>query len=298
MNINYELYKVFYYVATYLSFSKAADKLFISQSAVSQSIKSLEDKLDTSLFIRNTKQVTLTKEGELLYKHIKPAFNLIKNGEKNIQEINSFKKGEIHIGANDTICKYFLLPYLKKFHELYPQIHIQITNRTSAKCVELLKEGAVDLIITNLPNNQITDVMKINEIFSFNDIFIGGVEYNNLNNQELPLTILSKHPLLMLEKNTTTRKFFDELMSKFKIELKPEVELGSVDLLIEMARIGLGISFVPAYCLDNDKSDIFKLNIKEELPNRRLGVVTNKNIPFSIASKKFMELIIQEKEGK
>ncbi|AGB42453.1 transcriptional regulator [Halobacteroides halobius DSM 5150] len=290
MNINYELYKVFYYVAKHLSFSKAGKELYISQSAVSQSIKSLEKELATPLFIRSTKRVSLTKEGKMLYKHIKPAFNLIKNGEKNIQEINSFKKGEIHIGANDTICKYFLLPYLKKFHELYPQIHIQITNRTSAKCVELLKEGAVDLIITNLPNYQITNFMNIKQIFSFKDVFISGHNYNELKNERINVNTLTNYSLLMLEENTTTRKFFDSLMNDLAIDITPEVELGSVDLLIEMAKIGLGISFVPDYCI-GEVNNIFRLNIEEELPERNLGLVTNEKLPSSIASKKFIELM-------
>ena len=291
MNINYELYKVFYYVASCLSFSEAANKLYISQSAVSQSIKSLEKELNTTLFIRSTKQVTLTKEGEMLFQHIKPAFNLIKTGEQNIADINSFKKGEIHIGANDTICKYFLLPYLKKFHQLYPQIHIQITNRTSAKCVELLKAGEVDLIITNLPNEEISDFMKVTQVFSFDDVFIAGNKYNNLNQETISLKQLKEYPLLMLEENTTTRTFFDKLIADLNIELTPEVELGSVDLLIEMAKIGLGISFVPNYCLNN-KKDLFTIELKEKLTARKLGLVTNEKIPFSTASQKFIELLL------
>ncbi|WP_027339627.1 LysR family transcriptional regulator [Halonatronum saccharophilum] len=293
MNINYELYKTFYYVAQNLSFSQAAKDLFISQSAVSQSIKSLEKELNTSLFIRNTKKVSLTKEGQLLFKHIEPAFNLIKSGERSIQEINSFENGEIHIGANDTISKDFLLPYLQKFHQLYPQIHIQITNRTSNTCVELLKQGRVDLIITNLPNQNITDFMVVEDIFEFKDVFIGGNKFNELKNKEIRIKDLAGYPVLMLEKKTTTRRFFDNLTKKFGVEIVPEVELGSIDLLIEMARIGLGISFVPDYCLKESYKNIFKIDIKKELPKRKLAVVTNKNIPLSIASNKFIKLLTQ-----
>ena len=292
MNINYELYKVFYHVADCLSFSQAAKRLYISQSAVSQSIKSLEEGLETKLFIRSTKNVKLTKEGEMLFQHIKPAFNLIKNGEQNIQEINSFQRGEIHIGANDTISKYFLLPYLKEFHELYPQIHIQITNRTSAKCVELLKEGAVDLIITNLPNQQITDFMEVTTIFGFQDVFITGEKYKELTHDMVKLSQLSNYPILMLEEQTTTRVFFNQLIEEFAVELNPEVELGSVDLLIEMAKIGLGISFVPHYCLRDKKENLYQINLQEDLQQRNLGLVTNEKIPFSTASKKFIELLV------
>jgi len=293
MDINLELYKVFYFVATSSNFSEAAKKLFISQSAVSQSIKTLESKLGTTLFFRNTKKVSLSKEGELLFKHIEPAFNLIKTAERNISDVNTFTRGEIHIGASDTICKYYLLPYFKQFHKLYPHIHIEVTNRTSTKCVDLLKQSKVDLIITNLPNEDISSYMEIRTVSSFKDVFVASSNFINLKEKEISIKELENHPLLMLEKNTTTRVFFDNFIKNFNFNIKPDVELGSIDLLIELARISLGISFVPDYCFNdtNNLKDLFILNIKEQLPIRKLAVVTNKNIPLSVASKKFIELM-------
>ena len=128
MDINYELYKVFYYVATTLSFSEASKKLFISQSAVSQSVKALEKKLDQPLFIRSTKKVQLTPEGEILLRHVEPAMNLIKRGEAQIAD-SIAGGGQIRIGASDTICRYFLVPYLKRFHREFPNVHIKVTNQ-------------------------------------------------------------------------------------------------------------------------------------------------------------------------
>src|SRR5699024_9173938 len=137
MDINYELYKVFYYVASTLSFSEASKQLFISQSAVSQSIKTLERKLDQVLFIRSTKRVQLTPEGEILLRHVEPAMNLIQRGEAQLMESAS-TGGQIRIGASDTICRYFLVPYIKRFHEAFPGAHIKVTNATSIQSVELL----------------------------------------------------------------------------------------------------------------------------------------------------------------
>ncbi len=136
------------------------------------------------------------------------------------------------------------------------------------------------MIITNLPNQNITDFMEIEEIFEFRDIFIGGEKFNELKGKEIRVRDLSEYPILMLEKKTTTRRFFDDLTKDLGVEIVPEVELGSIDLLIEMARIGLGISFVPDYCLKSSYKDIFKLDIREELPKRRLAVVTNKIFPY------------------
>lgn len=132
MDINYELYKVFYYVASTLSFSEASKQLFISQSAVSQSIKALEKKLDQTLFIRSTKKVRLTTEGEILLRHIEPAISLIKRGESQLLDVG-VRGGQLHIGASDTICRYFLVPYLERFHREFPGAHIKVTNATSIR---------------------------------------------------------------------------------------------------------------------------------------------------------------------
>lgn len=292
MTLNYELYKVFYQVALNLSFSQAAKNLFISQSAVSQNIKSLEKELQTELFIRSTKSVQLTEAGKILFEHIEPAFNLIENGEKSIKEINALERGEIHIGANDTISKDYLLPYLNEFHQLYPEIQIQITNRTSSTCIDLLQQNKVDLIISNLPNSKITEQMEYQEIFIFNDIFIAGRDFKELREIKIELKELKKYPLLMLEAKTTTRKFLEKTLTELGIEIEAAIELGSVDLLIEMTKIGLGIAFVPEYCLNLKNQSLFKVKTKEKLPARKLAVVKNKNIPLSKAAEKFLELLL------
>ena len=141
MDINYELYKVFYHVASSLSFSEASKQLFISQSAVSQSIKVLEKKLGITLFIRSTKRVQLTPEGEILFRYVEPAVNLIQRGEAQIMESSALGGGQIRIGASDTICRYFLVPYLNRFHREHAGVHIKVTNQTSTRCVDLLESG-------------------------------------------------------------------------------------------------------------------------------------------------------------
>lgn len=293
MDINFELYKVFYHVASTLSFSDAAAKLFISQSAVSQSIKTLEEKLSIQLFFRNTKQVNLTKDGEILFKHIEQAYNLIKNGERTIDEIHSLEQGDIRIGASDTICKYYLLPYFKEFHKLYPKIKILVTNGTSPKCVELLKQGSVDFIVSNLPNNYLNSSMAVKEIKPIQDVFVSGMQYKELKNSIVSLKELEKYPFLMLEDKTTTREFFDFILLKNKINITPEIELGSIDLLVEMSKIGLGLTFVWKNCIEDQlkKNEVFIVNVKEKIPERALGIVTHKQVPLSVGAVRFIELL-------
>lgn len=287
MDINYELYKVFYYVATTLSFSEASKQLFISQSAVSQSIKALEKKLDQSLFIRSTKRVQLTPEGEILLRHVEPAMNLIKRGEAQIIDAAS-TGGQIRIGASDTICRYFLVPYLKRFHQEFPNIHIKVMNQTSLRCVDLLETGQVDLIVTNYPNTNLGNVASIKKISNFKDVFIANQEFAELKDRKLSYRELLDYPILMLERKSTTSEFLHNLFQQQQLDLVPEIELSSNDLLIDLAKIGLGIALIPDYCVPQD-GDLFIVQTENELPQRQLIIAHNEQVPTSKATLEFLK---------
>lgn len=296
MDINYELYKVFYHVASTLSFSEASKQLFISQSAVSQSIKVLEKKLDQTLFIRSTKRVQLTPEGEILLKHIEPAMNLIKKGENQLLEANTLNGGQLRIGASDTICRYFLVPFLQEFHNQYPNIHIKVTNRTSIECARLLENGLVDFIITNYPNSGLSNTQNVQVIQDFSDVFVANEEHFPLRGKCLSLKELQTYPILMLDKKSTTSEFLHNLFQKQQLDLVPEIELSSNDLLIDLAKIGLGIAFVPDFCIPKKGSTLFSLELEESLPKRQLVIVHNETLPVSQAAKQFMELLSRQED--
>ncbi|WP_230398980.1 LysR family transcriptional regulator [Novisyntrophococcus fermenticellae] len=288
MDVNYELYKVFYYVAVSLSFSEASKQLFISQSAVSQSIKVLEKKLGISLFIRSTKKVQLTPEGETLLRHIEPAVNLIQRGEAQIMESSTLGGGQLRIGASDTICRYYLVSYLQKFHKSYPNVHIKVTNQTSTRCVDLLESGQVDLIVTNFPNSRLPSRMTTIPIYEFQDVFIANRDYfSQLTGRKIHLKELLEHPILMLDRKSTTSEFLHNLFQQHQLDLVPEIELGSNDLLIDLANIGLGIAFVPDYCIKNSQN-LFQVQIAEDLPTRQLVIAHNAHLPIPQAAKEFL----------
>lgn len=287
MDINYELYKVFYNVASTLSFSEASKQLFISQSAVSQSIKTLERKLDQTLFIRSTKRVQLTPEGEILLRHIEPAMHLIQRGEAQLLDAAS-TGGQIRIGASDTICRYFLVPFLEKFHKACPSAHIKVNNQTSIKCMELLESGQVDLVVVNYPNNYLSNVSSIKKIKTFRDVFIANQSFAELKGRKLSFKQLSQQPILMLDKHSTTSEFLHRLFQQNQLDLVPEIELTSNDLLIDLARIGLGIAFIPDYCISKDPEDLFIVETKEELPTREIVIAYNEQIPLSKAAQEFL----------
>lgn len=287
MDVNYELYKVFYYVASTLSFSEAASQLFISQSAVSQSIKTLEKKLNQTLFIRSTKKVQLTPEGEILLRHIEPAVHLISRGETQLMD-TSAGGGQLRIGASDTICRYFLVPYLEKFHKAFPGAHIKVTNATPIKCVELLESGQVDLIVVNCPNAYLGNLSSVKIIKSFHDVFIANQSFKELKGKKLSYGQLLEHPILMLDKKSTTSEFLHSQFQQHQLDLVPEIELSSNDLLIDLARIGLGLAFIPDYCIDNSDDDLFTIDLKEKLPARELALAYNKHLPISGALEEFL----------
>lgn len=295
MDINYELYKVFYHVASSLSFSDASRKLFISQSAVSQSIKTLEKKLEQPLFIRSTKKVQLTPPGELLLKHIEPAIHLIERGEHQLMDSGILGLGQLHIGASDTICRYFLVPYLKQFHEKFPHVPIKVTNATSLSCVDLLAQGKVDLIVTNYPNSRMNNdyIQKI--VASFTDVFIANPACFPLE-QEISFAELNQYPILMLDRKSTTSEFLHNLFLQHQLELIPEMELSSNDLLIDLAKIGIGIAFIPDYCLSEDTPELCILRTKEKMPERRMAAAINPGLPVSPSANEFLKLLPERGE--
>lgn len=291
MDINYELYKVFYHVAATLSFSEASKQLFISQSAVSQSIKVLEKKLNQTLFIRSTKKVQLTPEGEILLKHVEPAINLIQKGENQLLEANTLNGGQLRIGASDTICRYYLIPYLNRFHKAYPNVHIKVTNLTSIECAHLLENGQVDFIITNYPNSGLSNSQNVRVINEFHDVFVANQEYFPLKGETVSLQKLQTYPILMLDRKSTTSEFLHHMFQREQLDLVPEIELSSNDLLIDLARIGLGIAFVPDFCIPENDKDLFIVKLTEKMPARQMIVAYNESLPVSQASKQFMDMM-------
>ncbi len=290
-DINFELYKIFYHTASAGNFSDAARKLFITQSAVSQSIKSLEEKIGSQLFIRKSRSINLTAEGEILFKHIRQAYNFIKAAESKIGEMQNLNSGEIRIGASDTVCKYHLIPYLKKYNHKYPNIKISVINRTSQNITTLLKSGIIDLGIVTMPVED--KAIKAVEFTSVEDILVASSKYTDLKDRIIGLEQLLEYPLLMLEKNSATRRNFDRYLEEKALKISPEIELESVDLLVEFAKIGLGIAHVlrESAATSIHSNELFEINTKENFPKRILGIITTKDVPLSMASKEFIRLI-------
>ena len=291
MDINFELYKIFYHAAKNASFSEAARELFISQSAVSQAIGNLEGKIGSRLFVRKSRSIALTNEGEILLKHVEQAYNFIKTAEKKILEIQNLELGEIKIGVGDTNCRFFLVPYLNEFFKKHPNIKFKVVNRTSPQIIEILKNSQIDFGLVTLP---VFDEAVITSDFKeVNDIFVASDKFRELKHMEISLTQLSKYPLMLLQQDSSTRRNLDITCKKLNFELVPEIELESVELLVEFARIGLGI----AHVLEESarqlifSGELFMVKTKEILSGRKLGFAFMKDMPLSQASMEFIKYI-------
>ena len=294
MDINLELYKYFCEVAKHGSFTRAADKLYVSQSAVSQAIMQLEERLGCRLFDRNTRGVQLTTEGEVLYAYADNALSLIKNAQDKIVNMKSLRDGEIKIGASDTVCSLFLLPFLRQFNSMYPEIHISVVNRTSRELVKILRSGSVDIAFVNLPVDDET-MLEITPVMQINDCFVAGEKYAYLANSVMRLRDLRGFPILMLEQNSTSRKQMDLFLSGFDIEIKPAIELESLALLAEFAKIGLGIAATIKEDVQGmlDRRELHELRFLETLTKRHIGLVQLKNVSLSFACEAFKRSILE-----
>lgn len=289
-----DLYKIFWQVSKSKSFSRAAKELYMTQPAISQSIIQLETELDTRLFNRTTKGVSLTAEGKALYDYVNSAMRLINSGEEKILEFKNLSVGELKIGVGDTISRYFLLPYLEMFHIKYPNIMFKIINGTTLELCSILKSGEIDIAICNFPLED--ESIDKKPLFKIHDIFVCGKKYKEKIKEKLDFEEIAKHPLILLERKSNSRKYVENYLISQGISISPEFELGSHELLLEFAKINLGIASVTKEFAKEylDNGSVFEIETIENIPPRSIGLCSLKNVPLSLAANKFLELIIEE----
>ncbi|QTD40074.1 LysR family transcriptional regulator [Sporosarcina sp. Te-1] len=286
-----DLYRIFSIVGKNQSFSKAARVLFMSQPAVSQAIMQLENELSTRLFNRTPKGVTPTTEGTLLLEYVNSAINLIEIGEEKMAEFKNLTIGELRVGVGDTISKYFLLPKLEAFRNRYPSLKLKIVNGTTDELISFLKSGEVDIGICNLPIHDAS--LHVTPCLDIHDTFVYGEKYQKLLARPIDFHELAKLPLIFLEPSSNSRKYVEEFLLAKGVKIEPEFELGSHDLVVEFARINMGIACVTKEFTEDylERGILREVQLSEQIPHRSIGVCSLKSVPLSPASTKFVELI-------
>lgn len=295
MNINLEYYKIFYYVAKLGGITLAADELCISQPAVSQAIKQLENNLGSSLFLRTSKGVRLTPEGEVLYSYIKRGYELILLGESKFRDMKDFNNGEIRIGASDMTLHYYLLPYLEEFHQKYPKIKVTVTNAPTPETINFLHDSRIDFGVVSSPIS-IKEDLNITKVHEIQDVFVAGTKFYDLKNRVLTYEQLEELPIICLEHNTSTRRYVDDYLRKNNVTLKPEFELATSDIIVQFALRNLGIGcvmseFAKPYI---ESGELFELFFDRKIPKRHICIITSEKNPISNAAQKLLDMMIGE----
>ena len=289
---NLEYYKVFYYVAKTGSLTLAAGELLISQPAVSQSLKQLETALRTKLFVRASRGIRLTAEGELLYSYVAKGCEQIALGEQRLKQMLNLELGEIHIGASDMTLQFYLLPYLELFHERYPAIKVNVSNAPTPETLANLRENKIDLGVVSTPFDDREDLCAV-QVREIEDVFVAGRKFIRYKNRMLDLQELEKMPIIYLDGATSTRNYMDAFLVQNGVHIQPEFQLATSDMIVQFALRNLGVGcvmrdFAKGYLEDGR---LFELRFNLIIPKRHFSVVTNPRNPLSAAARNLLQLM-------
>ena len=292
MAVRLELYRVFLEVAKQGNISAAAQNLFISQSAVSQSVKQLEEQLQVRLFSRSTRGVSLTSEGKLLLEYVSHALGLLQSGEEKIAASRQLLTGELIIGASDTVTKTYLLSRLEAFHKDYPDIRIRILNGTTSMVLDYLHAGQVDIAFASEAPDE--TVYSVRHCVDTHTIFVAAPDYLEFD-KVYTMEEIAALPLILLERKASSRVYVERYFQDHGVQIHPEIELGSHNLLISLARLGLGVACVTEeFSLSGlSRGVIVPLKTDFEIPPRAVTMCTLQGVTPTSAANRFMDFITE-----
>lgn len=290
--VNLDLYRVFYTVAKCGSLTRAAEELYISQPAVSRSIKQLETQLGVSLFTRTHRGMQLSAQGgQLIFEAVENALHLLGEAENRIAEQNACATGSIRIGASDTIFEYFLADKIVEFHEKCPAVKIDLQADVTPLTIEKLKADKIDVAFVNLPIPSDPDLQLYGNCMRLNDIFVTSAKFVELTNGVQALSTLKKYPLVLMDKNTVARRSLDNFFNSLGLDMQPSIEVGSWDLMKRLVASGMGVGVIPreyATKLLQDNT-LFEIQTDTALPARSVGMLLPKNAPIPYALHCFVD---------
>ena len=290
MAVKLELYRVFKEVAETGNISAAAKNLYISQSAVSQSIKQLETALQARLFARSPRGVTLTGEGQMLYQYVRNALGLLATGEDKLSQAQQLLLGTLTIGASDTVTGQFLTPYLDEFHHQHPGIRLKIVSGRSAKVVSMLRSGAVDIAFASSPKDSTLETWPC---FTTHSVFVAGKNYHCDFDKIYTRQEMAEFPLILLERKASSRLFLEKYFLQNGLHLHPEIELGARSLLVDLAAIGFGVAGVTEEFVHRelDSGRLRKLRTSFDIPARSVDLCVLRDVPLTSAAQRFSDFV-------
>ncbi|MBE5745417.1 MAG: LysR family transcriptional regulator [Clostridiales bacterium] len=295
--VNLDLYRVFYTVAKSGSLTKAAEELYISQPAVSRSIKQLETQLGVTLFTRTHRGMQLSANGgKLIFDEVEKALNLLGDAENRIAETKTSATGTIRIGASDTIFEYVLADKIVEFHERFPAVKFELLADVTPDTIEKLKAEKCDVAFVNLPIETDNELKLYGNCMRLNDIFVASEKFIELKDVQSSLETLKKYPLILMEGNTVSRKSLDNFFQSIGIEIAPSIEVGSWDLMKRLVSRGMGVGVIPREYVTKmlDEGVLFEVQTDVALPVRSVGMLLPKHKSVSYALHTFTETFRKE----
>lgn len=287
MNISYDHYRIFYNVAKYKSFSRAAEATLCNQPNLTRAVKTLERELGCTLFERTNKGVTLTDDGKDLYEHIKIAFEHIQAGEEAISAKHSMEHGTVSIGVTEIALRCYLLPLLSHYHELYPNIRIKLLNITTPQALKMVENRLVDIAIVTTPIEKDKKLHML-ELSTLREVPICSKDFKIKN--EMSIKELSLYPIISLTSGTSTYDFYLEQFSKHGCNFNSDIEAATADQIVPLVKHGLGIGFVPEQFLESE-NDIRAIKLKESIPTRSILLLRKRGHTLPLPARKLVELL-------
>ena len=288
---NLEWYRIFMHTARHRNLSKAAAELHITQPSVSYAIKQMEEALGLKLFHRLSKGVELTEEGQALFEYVEQSFTMLDSAQKHLENLKQLNEGEIRIGASDYLIKHLLLPQLNTFHKVYPGIRIRLSHGKTPEISKRLKDGEIDCAFVHMPIQD--PLLTIQTLAKLEDCFVVGEAYQELASRSLTMKELSEQPLILFSPGSSTRVYVEKWFATKGLSVTPDIELGSIELLAEFARLGYGAAFISRSFVQEDllNGKLFELELDDPLPPRSIGFAVRQDRKLSLAADQFVRMV-------
>ena len=293
MNVNFEYYKIFYFVAKYGNFTKAARVLGNSQPNVTRAMNCLEQQLHCTLFVRTNRGIQLTPEGEKLFHRVSAAMSQIIAAEEELADSADLSHGSISIGASETALNIFLLDKLKNFHMNYPGIRLKIYNHSTPQAIDAVKSGKADFAVVTTPL-EVRVPLKEVMLQPFQDVLVGGKTFTALGSQQISVEELKNYPLICLGRETMTFQFYSSLFLSHGVELEPDTEVATTDQILPLVKCELGLAFVPEAMAQEaiQRNEIVQIPLREEIPKRNICMVYDSQRPLSAAARQLKMAVL------
>lgn len=292
MAVTYDYYRIFYYVAKYKSFTKAAHMLLNSQPNITRAMNNLEQELGCTLFLRSHRGVTLTPEGEKLFAHVQIAQEQFQAAEAELASDKNLSKGFVSLGVSEIALHCLLIPVLREFHLTYPGVHIRLTNCSAPQAVASVKSGQMEFAVVTMPEGQDKSLCKL-PLMEVQDIVVASPYFQELKNRTLDLREIAHYPLICLGRDTKTFEFYNHLFADCGLVLEPDIEVAATDQILPLVKNDLGLGFLPgALARDSlEKKEVFQIALSEKIPPRHICMVWDPGRPVGIAARELERMI-------